>query len=64
MLNYFNIIRRLSMINAEVKEEYLQALKQGQKEAKECALQGRSPNPAVLDEILPTLSTEAVLEEE
>ena len=50
------------MINAEVKEEYLQALKQGQKEAKECALQGRSPNPAVLDEILPTLSTEAVLE--
>ena len=45
------------MINAEVKEEYLQALKQGQKEAKERTALGRNANPLVLDDILPTTDT-------
>ncbi len=44
----------------EAKEEYLHALKQGQKEQRALHLQGKDPHPAVLDEILsdlPALST-------
>jgi basic membrane lipoprotein Med (substrate-binding protein (PBP1-ABC) superfamily) len=48
------------MINAEVKEEYLQALKKGQKEVKERTALGLDPHPAVLDDILP--STDTVVE--
>ena len=40
------------MIGLEVKEEYLQAVKQGQKEVREWTAQGKDPNPAVLDDIL------------
>ena len=45
------------MINAEVKEEYLLAQKQGQKEVKERLSLGLNPNPLVLDEILPATDT-------
>ncbi len=44
----------------EAKEEYLHALKQGQKEQRALHLQGKDPHPAVLDELLtdmPALST-------
>ena len=37
----------------EAKEEYLHALKQGQKEQRSLHLHGKDPHPAVLDEILP-----------
>ena len=40
------------MISIEATEEYLLALKQGQKEAKELSAAGKNPNPLVLDEIL------------
>ena len=40
------------MIGVEVTEEYAQALKQGQKEVRELTALGKSPNPAVLDQIL------------
>ena len=45
------------MINAEVKEEYLLAQKQGQKEARERTALGLNPHPLVLDEILPATDT-------
>ena len=41
-------------------DEYLQALHQGQKEIKELAAAGKSLNPAVLDDILPENSSDAV----
>jgi len=50
------------MITAEATEEYLAALKQGTKEAKDAAAAGRSPNPAVLDEILEDLTSATVAE--
>ena len=50
------------MITAEATEEYISALKQGQKEAKELAALGKNPNPAVLDEILGDIPTESVQE--
>jgi len=40
------------MIGVDVLEEYAQAVKQGQKEVREWAAQGRDTNPAVLDELL------------
>ena len=40
------------MISAEVVEEYALAVKQGQKEVREYAAQGKRINPEVLDEIL------------
>ena len=43
----------------EAKDEYVQALHQGQKEIKELAAAGKSVNPAVLDEILPENSSNA-----
>ena len=50
------------MITAEATEEYIAALKQGQKEAKELTALGKDPNPAVLDEILGDIPTESVQE--
>jgi len=50
------------MIIAEATEEYLLALKQGQKEAKEFSALGKDPNPLVLDELLPEIATDAVQE--
>ena len=44
----------------EAKSEYQQALRQGQKESKELQAAGKSPNPAVLDDILPENSSDAV----
>ena len=42
-------------------DEYAQALRLGQKEYRELMMAGKDPHPAVLDEILPELSTETVL---
>ena len=42
-------------------DEYSHALRLGQKEYRELTMAGKSPHPAVLDEILPELSTETVL---
>lgn len=36
-------------------DEYNLALKQGQKEYRELVMEGRSPYPAVLDDILPEI---------
>ena len=44
------------------REEYRSALRQGQKEYRDLMMRGKSPNPAVLDEILPKISTESVQE--
>ena len=44
------------------REEYLKALKMGQREADECAAAGKSPNPQVLDELLPDIDTLTVAE--
>ncbi|MBR3972738.1 MAG: BMP family ABC transporter substrate-binding protein [Oscillospiraceae bacterium] len=44
------------------KDEYSQALKQGQKEYRELVAQGKSPNPAVLDEILEDRSSYSTAE--
>ena len=40
------------MYNQEAREEYLQALKLGQKEYKNAVAEGCNPYPEVLDEIL------------
>ena len=40
------------MSRKEAAEEYLAALKEGQKEYKECIHKGLDPNPAVLDALL------------
>ena len=52
----------ISMDYVEAKEEYLSALRRGQKEAKELQAAGKSPHPAVLDQILDssTASTQVV----
>ena len=42
-------------------EEYALALKQGQKEYRERLAEGKSPYPAVLDELLPDISANVVL---
>ena len=42
-------------------DEYSQALRLGQKEYRELLMAGKNPHPAVLDEILPEVSTEAVV---
>ena len=42
------------MHRLEAKEEYARALRAGQKEAKELLAAGKDPNPAVLDQILPS----------
>ena len=43
-------------------EEYVQALKAGQKEYKDLVAAGRDPHPAVLDELLPENAAETVVE--
>ena len=43
-------------------DEYIQALHRGQKEYRELLMAGKSPHPAVLDEILPEGGTEAVVD--
>ena len=43
-------------------EEYAQALRQGQKEYRDLLMANRPPHPAVLDEILPEASTDAVVD--
>ena len=43
-------------------EEYGQALRKGQKEYRERMLEGRPAHPLVLDEILPEISTETVVD--
>ena len=42
-------------------DEYSQALRLGQKEYRELLMAGKDPHPAVLDEILPEVSTETVV---
>ena len=42
-------------------EEYSKALRLGQKEYRDLLMAGREPHPAVLDEILPEMSAETVL---
>ncbi len=42
------------MHRLEAKEEYAHALRAGQKEVKELLAAGKNPNPAVLDQILPS----------
>ena len=49
------------MIGVDVVEEYAQAVKQGQKEVRECAASNRDTKPAVLDEILGDTVTDVVL---
>ena len=43
-------------------DEYNLALKQGQKEYRELVMEGRSPYPAVLDDILPENNTDSVVD--
>ena len=50
------------MSTMEAREEYRSALRQGQKEYRDLMMRGKNPNPAVLDEILPKISTESVQE--
>ncbi len=50
------------MLTQVALDEYALAQRQGQKEYRELVMAGRSPHPAVLDEILPDISTEAVLD--
>ena len=50
------------MIAPEVAEEYAQAVKQGLKETKELIAAGKSPNPAVLDDILGTMNFDTALD--
>lgn len=50
------------MISQTAVDEYAQALKAGQKEYKELVAAGRSPYPAVLDELLPENSAETVVD--
>ncbi len=45
------------MSRAEAMEEYTKALKEGQKEQKDCIARGLSPHPAVLDALLQGAST-------
>ena len=49
-------------MNLIVREEYLAALKEGQREYKELTAAGKSPCPAVLDELLPNLGGMTVQE--
>ena len=49
------------MNNQIALDEYSQALRLGQKEYRELLMAGKEPHPAVLDEILPEISTEAVV---
>jgi hypothetical protein len=46
----------------EAREEYIRALKAGQKEEKELLAAGKDPHPAVLDDILPAEKVGTVLD--
>ena len=48
------------MMNQTATDEYTQAMRLGQKEYREALMAGRSPHPAVLDELLPEGGTESV----
>ncbi len=50
------------MLTQTAMDEYAQALRQGQKEYRELLMAGKPPHPAVLDELLPEASGEAVLD--
>ncbi len=50
------------MLYQTASEEYIQALHHGQKEYRERLMSGKSPNPIVLDEILPEGGTESVVD--
>ncbi len=47
------------MSKLEAREEYRSALRQGQKEYRDLMMRGKTPNPAVLDEILPKFAAES-----
>ena len=49
------------MYNPEAREEYLRALKAGQKEQRELLSQGINPYPEVLDDILPAADIDSVV---
>ena len=49
------------MYNVEAKEEYLRALKAGQKELRDSLSAGTDPYPAVLDDILPAADVDSVV---
>ena len=49
------------MLRKEAAEEYAKALKEGQKEYKECIQKAVDPNPAVLDELLSTEASESAV---
>ena len=44
------------------REEYIKALKMGQREADELVSAGKDPNPQVLDELLPDIDTLTVVD--
>ena len=48
--------------NVNVREEYLRAMRLGQKEARERKAAGQEPGPAVLDELLPDRNRSAFIE--
>ena len=48
------------MLNQTATDEYALAMRLGQKEYREALMAGRSPHPAVLDELLPEGGTESV----
>ena len=50
------------MIETNIREEYLRALRMGQKECRELSSSGKNPYPAVLDEILADVSGYSVQE--
>ncbi len=50
------------MANQVVTEEYVQALRQGQREYRELVMAGKNPHPAVLDELVPDLDTLTVVD--
>ena len=50
------------MLSQAALDEYAQALKLGQKEYRELVMAGANPHPAVLDELLPEIPTETVVD--
>lgn len=50
------------MLMQAAMDEYALALRQGQKEYRELVMAGKDPHPAVLDDILPEVSTETVVD--
>ena len=50
------------MLSQTAIDEYAQALRAGQKEYRELVMADKNPHPAVLDELLPEISTETVVD--